>query len=65
MRGGLAKWEYCQEQEELSFEQGGLGFPLERQESLGVNHPKCQESCLVLQVLNYESHIGKGFGKGL
>lgn len=49
--------EYCQEQ-------GELGCPAERQESLEGEHPKCQESLLVVQVLNDKSCIGWDFGKG-
>ena len=43
---------------------GKLSFPSERRQSLGGDHPKCQKSFLVFQVLNYESHIGWDFGKG-
>lgn len=52
MRGGLAKWEYCQEEDMLGFSH------LERSESLEGDRLKCWESLLVLQVLNYRSHIG-------
>ena len=57
MRGGLAKWEYCQEEDVL-------GFHPERSESLEGDHLKCWESLLVLQVLNYKSRMGQDFGKG-
>ena len=53
----LERQEYCQGQEEL-------GCPAERQESLEGDHPKCRESLLVLQVLNYKSRMGQDFGKG-
>lgn len=58
MRGGLAKWEYCQEEDVL-------GFHPERSESLEGDHLKCWESLLVLQVLKYRSYMGWDFGKGL
>ena len=52
------------EKQEYYWAQGELSFPTERGQSLGGDHPKCQEGFLVLQVLNHKGHVGQDFGKG-
>ena len=54
----------AREKQEYYGAQGELSFSTERWQSLRGDHPKCQEGFLVLQVLNYKSHVGWDFGKG-